>query len=112
MSIKKGKYFIPNEAGTDYEQISLETSADSVVETNNKNFVSKEDKDFVSNNKANILQSKDISTGFENSKTKVASSASVYELMSALGGGNIEIVISKTQPAKPSNGKTILWIEE
>lgn len=88
MAIKKGVYNIPNEDGTEYDEIHLRTDADMVQETANKNFVS-----FATDLK---------STSKDN---KAVVNANV------LGGilSNCKIVISNTKPPV-EEGYNILWI--
>lgn len=88
MAVKKGVYNVPNEDGTDYNEIHLRTDADMVQETADKKFVS-----FVT----------DLKTGSKSNNAVVNANT--------LGGilSNCKIVISAEKPAV-EDGYNILWI--
>lgn len=108
MTIRKAKYFVPNEETQEMEQIMFETQSDQILETGNKYFVTKEQQQFLNDNYKDILLQKDIVNNVNSTETnKPVSAAAVKELADAFGG--TEIVVSVNKP-EPKAGKIIIWI--
>lgn len=108
MTIKKAKYMVPNAAGSDYEQMHLETNADVVIESAARKFVTAAQKTFLDANTSKILTTANISNTHSTSTATVPSSKVVNDINDDLGG--VKIVYASVRPAAVP-GKTILWIE-